>query len=110
MEDKITPKSCSKLLLWLQSQVQETKLFCDGQMKAQDEGEMGPAYSKGEGLLALPTARVTLVQLSGSSFCRDAQPAVFPLVSNVLPPISCRMDTRQTSLEAFKRMPLPIGT
>lgn len=68
MEDKITPKSCSKLLLWLQSQVQETKLFCDGQMKAQDEGEMGPAYSKGEGLLALPTARVTLVQLSGSSF------------------------------------------
>lgn len=48
MEAKITPKSCSKVLFLLQSQVKETKLFCDGQTKARDKGEMDPAYGKTE--------------------------------------------------------------
>lgn len=60
MEVKITPKSCIKLLLWLKSQVKETKLFCDGQTKAQGEGELDPAYSNSKCLLALLTARACL--------------------------------------------------
>lgn len=52
MEVKINPKSCSKVLLLLQSQVKETKLFCDGQTKVQDKGEMDPAYGKTERVLA----------------------------------------------------------
>lgn len=111
MEVKITPKSCSKLLLWLQSQDKETKLFCNGQAKAEDEGEMDPAYGKSECLLALPTVRVTLIQLSESCFLQRCS-ACCVSFSLQCAPTHSQQDgyTADISGSAFKRKPFPNGT
>lgn len=111
MEVKITPKSCSKLLLLLQSQVKETKLFCDGQTKAQDEGEMAPAYGKSKCLLALHTVRVTLIQLNESCFLQRCS-ACCASLSLQRAPTRSQQDgyTAATSGSSFKRKCFPNGT
>lgn len=102
MEVKITPKSCIKLLLWLKSQVKETKLFCDGQTKAQGEGELDPAYGNSNCLLALLTVRACFRTTQWTSFLeQSAQPAAFPSASSTLPPIPSRTDAPQASPEGL---------
>lgn len=101
MEVKITPKSCSKLLLWLQSQVKETKLFRDGQTKAGDEGEMDPAYGKSECLLALLTVPITSTQLNESCFLQRCSACSVSFGLQRVPTHSQRTDMQQTSLEAL---------
>lgn len=101
MEVKITPKSCSKLLLWLQSQVKETKLFRDGQTKAGDEGEMDPAYGKSYCLLALLTVPITFTQLNESCFLQRCSACSVSFGLQCVPTHSQRTDTQTTSLEAL---------
>lgn len=85
MEVKITSKSCIKLLLWLKSQVKETKLFCDGQTMVRVEGATDPRYSKRNCLLAMLTARGCVHAIQWALFWYEeggAQPAA---ASGVLP-------------------------
>lgn len=110
MEAKTTPKSCSKLLLWLQSQVKETKLFRDGQTKAGDEGDMDPTHGKSQRLPALLTVPITSIQLNESCFLRRCSACSVSFSLQHAPPRSQRTDTQQTSPEALLKESLfPTG-
>ena len=110
MEVKITPKSCSKLSLWLRSQVKETRLFCDGQTKAQDEGELDPAYGKSECLLALLTG-VPLIQLNESCFLQRSSACCVSFSLQRAPnPFPEDSYTTNISGSSSKIKPFPNGT